>query len=142
MSTTNSPLSAAQQSLLDEFNLTDSSWLSATDHLPPYSNGNPIIENPLAPARPNSSSTSLPNTDTLQSTIASLTGATASAAQANLGSVAKAASTLGTGTITSWFANIVAVLIGLVLVAGAVWGFDTVRDTVISTAKGAAELAA
>ena len=136
MSTTNSPLSAAQQSLLDEFNLTDSSWLSATDHLPPYSNGNPIIENPLAPARPNSSSTSLPNTDILQSTIASLTGATA------LGSVAKAASTLGTGTITSWFANIVAVLIGLVLVAGAVWGFDTVRDTVISTAKGAAELAA
>ena len=100
------------------------------------SNGNPIIENPLAPARPNSSSTSLPNTDILQSTIASLTGATA------LGSVAKAASTLGTGTITSWFANIVAVLIGLVLVAGAVWGFDTVRDTVISTAKGAAELAA
>lgn len=110
------------------------------------SNGNPIIENPLAPARPNSSSTSLPNTDTLQSTIASLTGATASAAQANLGSVAKAVSTLGTGTITSWLsassANIVAVLIGLVLVAGAVWGFDTVRDTVISTAKGAAELAA
>ena len=104
------------------------------------SNGNPIIENPLAPARPNSSSTSLPNTDTLQSTIASLTGATA------LGSVAKAASTLGTGTITSWLsassANIVAVLIGLVLVAGAVWGFDTVHDTVISTAKGAAELAA
>ena len=110
------------------------------------SNGNPIIEDPLASARPNSSSTSLPNTDTLQSTIASLTGATASAAQANLGSVAKAVSTLGTGTITSWLsassANIVAVLIGLVLVAGAVWGFDTVRDTVISTAKGAAELAA
>ena len=104
------------------------------------SNGNPIIEDPLASARPNSSSTSLPNTDTLQSTIASLTGATA------LGSVAKAVSTLGTGTITSWLsassANIVAVLIGLVLVAGAVWGFDTVRDTVISTAKGAAELAA
>ena len=110
------------------------------------SNGNPIIEDPLASARPNSSSTSLPNTDTLQSTIASLTGATASAAQANLGSVAKAASTLGTGTITSWLtassANIVAVLIGLVLVAGAVWGFDTVHDTVISTAKGAAALAA
>ena len=141
MSTTNSPLSAAQQSLLDEFNLTDSSW--ATDYVPPSSMG---IETPLASARPNSSSTSLPNTDILQSTIASLTGATASAAQANLGSVAKAVSTLGTGTITSWLsassANIVAVLIGLVLVAGAVWGFDTVRDTVISTAKGAAELAA
>ena len=137
MSTTNSPLSAAQQSLLDEFNLTDSSW--ATDYVPPSSMG---IETPLASARPNSSSTSLPNTDILQSTIASLTGATASAAQANLGSVAKAASTLGTGTITSWFANIVAVLIGLVLVAGAVWGFDQVRETVVSTAKGAAELAA
>ena len=131
MSTTNSPLSAAQQSLLDEFNLTDSSW--ATDYVPPSSMG---IETPLASARPNSSSTSLPNTDILQSTIASLTGATA------LGSVAKAASTLGTGTITSWFANIVAVLIGLVLVAGAVWGFDQVRETVVSTAKGAAELAA
>ena len=110
------------------------------------SNGNPIIENPLASARPNSSSTSLPNTDTLQSTIASLTGAATSATQTNLGSVAKAASTLGAGSITSWLSasssNIVAVLIGLVLVAGAVWGFDTVHDTVISTAKGAAALAA
>lgn len=110
------------------------------------SNGNPIIETPLAPARPNSASTSLPNTDTLQSTIASLTGAATSATQTNLGSVAKAASTLGAGSITSWLSasssNIVAVLIGLVLVAGAVWGFDTVHDTVISTAKGAAALAA
>lgn len=110
------------------------------------SNGNPIIENPLAPARPNSSSTSLPSTDTLDATIASLTGAATSATQTNLGSVAKAASTLGAGSITSWLSasssNIVAVLIGLVLVAGAVWGFDTVHDTVISTAKGAAALAA
>ena len=79
-------------------------------------------------------------------TIASLTGAATSATQTNLGSVAKAASTLGAGSITSWLSasssNIVAVLIGLVLVAGAVWGFDTVHDTVISTAKGAAALAA
>ena len=50
------------------------------------------------------------------------------------------------GALETWLTNstvnIVAVLIGLVLIAGAVWGFDTVRETVVSTAKGAAELAA
>jgi hypothetical protein len=106
------------------------------------SNGNPIIENPLAPARPNSSSTSLPNTDTLPNAIASLTGV----AQGTATSGAKSVTTGMFGSLETWLAsstaNIVAVLIGLVLVAGAVWGFDTVHDTVISTAKGAAALAA
>ena len=106
------------------------------------SNGNPIIETPLAPARPNSSSTSLPNTDTLDATIASLTGAVQGVATSG----AKSVTTGMFGSLETWLtsstANIVAVLIGLVLIAGAVWGFDTVHDTVISTAKGAAALAA
>ena len=44
--------------------------------------------------------------------------------------------------LTSSASNIVAVLIGIVLIAGAVWSFSSVKDTFISTAKGAAELAA
>ena len=44
--------------------------------------------------------------------------------------------------LTTSTANIVAVVIGIVLIAGAVWGFDQVRDTITSTAKGAAEIAA
>jgi hypothetical protein len=44
--------------------------------------------------------------------------------------------------LTTSSANIVAVLIGLVLIAGAVFGFSQVRETVVSTAKGAAAIAA
>jgi len=106
------------------------------------SSGNPVIETPLAPARPNPSATTLPNTDTLQGAIASLTGT----AQAAASSGAKSVTTSLFGSLETWLTssatNIVAVLIGLVLVAGAVWGFDQVRETVVSTAKGAAELAA
>lgn len=38
--------------------------------------------------------------------------------------------------------DIVAIIIGIVLIAGAVWGFSTVRDTTISVAKKGAEIAA
>ena len=102
------------------------------------SSGNPVIETPLAPARPNPSATSLPNTDTLQGAIASLTGTAQNAASSGATGLFGSLETWLTSSAT----NIVAVLIGLVLVAGAVWGFDQVRETVVSTAKGAAELAA
>ncbi len=48
------------------------------------------------------------------------------------------------GKFEAWLANssanIVAVLLGLVLVASAVWGFSTVKDTMIQTAKKGAAL--
>lgn len=44
--------------------------------------------------------------------------------------------------ILSEQANWVAILVGLVLIAGAVWGFSTVRDTVTGTVRSAATIAA
>lgn len=44
--------------------------------------------------------------------------------------------------LTNSSANVVSVLIGLVLIAGAVFSFSTVRDTVVGVAKRGAELAA
>jgi hypothetical protein len=50
--------------------------------------------------------------------------------------------TSGTSAGISMFTNVTAVVVGLVLIAGAVFGFSQVRETVVSTAKGAAALAA
>jgi hypothetical protein len=40
------------------------------------------------------------------------------------------------------FADIAAVMVGLVLIAGAIFSFSQVKDTIVTTAKGAATLAA
>lgn len=107
------------------------------------SNGNPIIETPLATARPNPSSTATPNT----SILSQLESATSKIADEESGTKNSTAQATGLFAqfeqwLTTSSTNIVAVLIGLVLVAGAVWGFDAVKETVTSTAKGAAKLAA
>jgi hypothetical protein len=50
------------------------------------------------------------------------------------------------GSFETWLssssANVVSVLIGLVLIAGAIFSFSTVRDTIVSTAKKGVALAA
>lgn len=126
------------------------------------SSGNPIIDTPLAPARPTATTPDLTSEQDIINGLGNTTYVIpGSAVEVTPGG--QIVTTLPSGTTTTqasgaslgsgilgqfelWLqseaSNTVSVIVGLVLIAGAVWGFDTVRDSVVSTAKGAAALAA
>lgn len=110
------------------------------------------IEVPLAPARPN---TAPVNPTALQPATTSgswLTDAwdnyMSAFNQAQEGAIdnpataANAATQVATISGIAYGADIAAVLVGLILIAGAVFSFSMVKDTIVTTAKGAASLAA
>jgi hypothetical protein len=107
------------------------------------------IPTPLAPARPNATvpeSTNVPAVDASNAAavVDNILGTSVGNSVAKSGTNAVGSGLIGSFEtwLTSSTANIVAVLVGLVLIAGAIWGLDQVRETVVSTARGAAELAA
>lgn len=58
------------------------------------------------------------------------------------GTTPEALATGKSHAFSSVFSDIVAILVGLVLIAGAIFSFSTVKDTIVTTAKDAAALAA
>lgn len=106
--------------------------------IPVDDNGYPLDPlTPLAPVRPNTTPAPASTSET---------GTQSESGSGSADYVAQLKAALSGTGIEQWLTassvNIVAVVIGLVLVAGAVWGLDQVRETVVSTAKGAADLAA
>jgi hypothetical protein len=112
---------------------------SATSQL--QSQESTLIETPLASARPNSVTDSPTPDDMLDQFTKQITASGISNPDTTVGNSTGILSGFQ-NWLTNSSVNIVAVLIGLVLIAGAVWGFSTVRDTVVETAQGAATLAA
>lgn len=120
----------------------------------------PVIESPLAPARPNATGTGTGGQDVTAQFNAFLSGLQ-SKTQAFSDNMQTAANRLNTGlsnaaqsiTVGSAFGaplsvdssvvyRIVAVVGGLILIAGAVWGFDNIRETATTAARRGAEIAA
>lgn len=108
------------------------------------------IETPLAPARPNTFPNGLPTTtaqpetnwfndqNPLSQSLQNLFGNSAHPSGAVGDAVGKA---LTLGGVSFSVVDIVAVVAGLLLIGGAIFGLDSVRETTINVARRGAEVA-